>query len=63
MKTVYCGIGPNAGLVIPEEDALPYAMHQCGIPCINPAPDSEEFKGMLVEWFYSGSWLENGQEE
>lgn len=55
----YQGIGPEAGKFIPAEIACAYALNQCGIAINDPAaPSADEFKGMFVEWFYSGNWIE-----
>ena len=41
------------------EDALDYVLKQCGIAIVdNSAPGFEEFKKDLVEWFFSGPWVE-----
>ena len=48
---------------VPDEYALEYAMDRCGIDTIHDAPDSEEFKKALVEWFYSGNWIHKEGEE
>ena len=51
-------------MFVPEEDAFEYALEQC----VETVPDSffgirwtEEFKEMLVEWFYSGHWISEEQ--
>ena len=55
----YKGIGPNAGKFIPADDAFTYAKMCCGVLTYNDeAPDAKEFEEMLVEWFYSGNWIE-----
>lgn len=50
----------GTGVFIPEEDAFEYALEQC----VEMVSDSlfnigwtQEFKEMLVEWFYSGNWV------
>lgn len=53
-------------LFVPEEDAFNYALEQC----LEIVPGGicgfswkQEFKEMLVEWFYSRNWVfENGRE-
>lgn len=41
-----------------DEDALDYVLEKCGIAIVDDgAPDAEEFKTMLVEWFFSGDWV------
>ena len=49
----YIGIGPEMGNKVDSEDAYEYALDRC----LN-GPDQEEFRTMLVEWFYSGNWKE-----
>lgn len=51
----------DGSVFVSNEDALDYALEKCGIAIVNDgAPDAEEFKAMLVEWFYSGNWLSVG---
>lgn len=52
--TIYEGIGPEEGTIVTEEEAFDYALERClhGTP-----EDQEEFRSMLVEWFYSGNYL------
>lgn len=52
---MYRGIGPEAGILVEEDQAYEYALERCmsGTP-----EDKEAFKEMLVEWFYSGNWIE-----
>ena len=52
MNSVYRGIGPEKGIKVTEEDAYEYALDRC----LN-GPDHEEFKEMLVEWFFSGNFI------
>lgn len=53
------GFGPEAGKFVPVEDGFHHAAHACGIQMVDPdAPDATEFKSMLVEWFFSGNWIE-----
>ena len=41
-----------------RDDALEYAMEKCGVVAIDDtAPEAEEFKEMLVEWYFS-DWVE-----
>ena len=60
LTKVYIGIGPETGEEIEEEEAYDYALKRClfGTP-----RDKQEFREMLVEWFYSGNWLEKELEE
>lgn len=53
--TMYKNI--KTGREISDEDALAYAMQQCGIAQFDEdAPDASEFAAMLVDWYYSGDW-------
>lgn len=58
----YEGVGPYEGVTVDAEEALAFALSECGLPC-TPAeidrtrPDAQEFCEMLVEWFFSGSWI------
>lgn len=53
------GIGPNAGKFVHIGNAHSYALDKCGISVIDPtAPEHDEFMDMLVEWFFSGNWVE-----
>ena len=45
---------------VPEEDAFDYALEQCVERVPKGFRDIEwtqEFREMLVEWFYSGNWI------
>ena len=59
------GIGPEAGKFVPASDGFHHAAHECGVTMFDPtAPLAEEFKGLLVEWYFSGNWVEvNGNYE
>lgn len=66
MIIAYKGIGPERGRRIPMEHALAYAMERCGIkPSTAPAnsQDRDEFNRMLVEWYFSGSWIPVEQDD
>lgn len=47
--TIYRGIGPEKGRVVPEEHAFEYALAE-----INKDSDLQT---ELVEWFFSGNWI------
>ena len=51
---MYIGIGPEKNTAVTEEEAFDYALERSlhGTP-----QDQQEFKEMLVEWFYSGNWI------
>ena len=63
----YRGIGPNAGKFVPADEALEYALEQCGVSIImvdKDAPESEEFLHMVEEWYFDGGWtFVNGEEQ
>ena len=53
------GIGPYAGKFVEAEDGFDYVCQQVGIKSFDEtAPEADEFKEMLVEWFFSGNWIE-----
>lgn len=55
----YRGIGPNTGKFVPADEALEYALEQCGVSLIlvdNDAPEAEEFLHMVEEWYFDGGW-------
>lgn len=51
---MYIGINSEEGRVVSDEEAFAYALERClhGTP-----DDQQQFKEMLVEWFYSGDWI------
>ncbi|WP_162858234.1 hypothetical protein [Mediterraneibacter massiliensis] len=51
---MYIGIGPERGTEVSEEQAYEYALGRC---LHGSLQDQQEFKEMLVEWFYSGNWI------
>lgn len=53
------GIGPNSGEYVAAEDGFGYVCIQVGIDRFDEtALEAEEFKEMLVEWYFSGNWIE-----
>lgn len=50
--------------VVMEEDALDYVLDKLGIELI-PTNDieQEEFKEMVVEWYFSANWIEEEIDE
>lgn len=53
------GIGPNAGEFVAVEDGFGYVCTQVGIDRFDEtALEAEDFKEMLIEWYFSGNWLE-----
>lgn len=63
----YRGIGPNAGKFVPADEALEYALEQCGVSLIQInryAPEAAEFLAMVEEWYFDGGWtFVNGEEQ
>lgn len=50
----------GTGTFVPEEDAFNYALERCFevVPnFVHRLKWTQEFKNMLVEWFYSGNWV------
>lgn len=58
---MYKGIGPNAGKVVPADEALEYALEQCGVVVDARAQAAREFLDMLPDWFFSGNWVKEGE--
>ena len=52
---VYRGIGPEEGTIVTEEEAVDYALKRC---LKGTEEDQEEFRKELVEWFFSGDWID-----
>jgi len=49
-----------------EEDALEYAMRQCGLSFLNvyDVLDRADFISWFVEWYFSGEWtLQDDEQE
>ena len=59
----YKGIGLERGKIVPAEDALEYAMIQCGIQVTPGMELDENFAKFLEEWFFSGDWELQGEED
>lgn len=58
------GIFSNEGKFVAAEDGLKYVFDQVGILAFNhDAPDATEFAEMLIEWFFSGNWIEVYEED
>ena len=51
---MYIGIGPEQDAVVSEEQAFDYSLERClhGTP-----QDQQDFRELLIEWFYSGNWI------
>ena len=50
----YVGLGPEKGTVVEEDQAYEYALERC---LHGTVEEQEEFRKMLIEWYYSGNWL------
>lgn len=50
---------PEEGHVVEKALAYDYALERC---LKGTEDDQREFREMLVEWFYSGNWIE-GEED
>jgi len=53
---VYKGILSERGKIVPKEDAVTYAMAECGIQVAPGMELDPEFAEALEEWFYSANW-------
>ena len=54
VKMAYVGIGPEEGIVVDDDQAYEYALERC----LNGSQqDKQDFKDILVEWFFSGNWI------
>lgn len=51
---MYYGIGAEHGTFVDDGQAYDYALERC---LNGTQKDQEEFREMLVEWFYSGNWI------
>ena len=64
----YEGFGKNKSERVYEDEALEYVLEKLGIK-IEPCTDNEskaleqmEFKRMLVNWYFSGNWIEKWED-
>lgn len=55
----FIGVGPEDGTFIPAEDAYTYALERCQT---GTEEEVNEFREMLVEWYYSGNWIRTEEE-
>ena len=56
---MFKGIGPMQGVAVSDEDALAYALEQCGVRQITGDKDNPQFGELLdaiKEWFFSGNF-------
>lgn len=61
MDNGYTGVGIENGKHVDIENAADYAAKQCGIKLTDKT--TGEFRNMFVEWFYSGNWIEDDNNE
>lgn len=64
---LYTGVGPEAGRKVKEHDAFSYACERCltgteeeqetFLALAKESSDMLDFARFLVEWFYSGNWV------
>ena len=53
------GIGPHLGEFVAASDAFVYVCDKVGIKSFSfMAPDADEFGPMLIDWYFSGNWVE-----
>lgn len=52
---IYRGIGPEEDTIVAEDEAYDYALERC---LKGTEEDWQEFRKELVEWFFSGNWIE-----
>ena len=58
------GICGNRGKFVAVEDGFSYVRDQVGITLFDhAAPDAKEFREMLVDWYFSGNWIEVYEED
>lgn len=55
----WLGIGADRGTIVDDENAYDYALERS----LHGSPeDQNEFREMLVEWFYSGNWVRRDED-
>lgn len=54
----YKGIGPESGRYVAAEDAREHVLEECGLAMQQSTYLSEEALDALVEWYFSGEWIE-----
>ena len=52
---IYRGIGSEEDTIVTEDKAYDYALERC---LKGTEEDRQEFRKELVEWFFSGNWIE-----
>lgn len=55
----YKGIGIEAGRFVAAEDAEEHVLRECGLTAASERTYlTDEAKRALVEWYFSGEWVE-----
>ena len=54
----YMGILCNHGISVDSEEALAAALEYCGVAPRGDRPLDPAFAEMVVEWAFSGNWME-----
>lgn len=58
------GVGPCAGRRVQGEEALRLACGDCGVELLDgAAPLAGEFREMFLEWYFSGNWIKEEEDE
>lgn len=52
------GIFRNAGKFVPADEGLEYVLNQLGVQQINPNAPEADALSELVDWYFSGNWVE-----
>lgn len=52
---IYRGIGSEEDTIVTEDKAYDYALERC---LKGTEEDRQGFRKELVEWFFSGNWIE-----
>lgn len=56
---MYLGMLSEEGNVVEDEEAFDYALERC---LKGTLEEQQEFREMLVEWYYSGNWVHREEE-
>lgn len=58
------GICSNAGKFVPLEEGFRYVCDRVGIKTFDEcAPEADGFEYEIVEWYFSGNWIEVYEED
>ena len=55
----------NTDEIVEEDECLDYVLKKCGIELkyVKDSMEQIEFKAMLVDWYFSGNWIKEKDEE